>query len=140
MAQAHDLLTSRNWTGASVSDIVTRALQAFPPGRVTVSGAGVDLSPRHALALSLVLHELGTNATKYGSLSNSEGRVSVRWGVQDGRLQLFWEESGGPAVTPPTKTGFGSRMIEQLVVSELGGDLKLDYAPSGLRCQMTATV
>lgn len=138
MAQAHDLLTSRNWTGANVSDIVTRALQAFPPGRVTVSGAGVDLSPRHALALSLVLHELGTNATKYGSLSNSEGRVSVRWSVQDGQLQLFWEESGGPAVTLPTKTGFGSRMIEQLVVSELGGELKLDYAFSGLRCRMTA--
>src|SRR6185437_12094486 len=96
MAQAHDLLTARNWTGANVSDIVSRAQQAFPPGRVTVSGVDVDLSPRHALALSLVLHELGTNATKYGSLSNSEGRVSVRWSVQNGRLQFSWEESGGP--------------------------------------------
>ena len=140
MAQAHDLLTRRAWTGANVTEIVMRALEAFPPGQVIAAGDAIELSPKNALALSMMLHELGTNATKYGALSCPGGRVSVQWSMQDGRFSLAWDESRGPAVSPPARKGFGSRMIEQLVVHELGGELTLDYDPSGLRCRMTAAV
>ena len=98
----------------------------------------IDVSPKHALALSLALHELATNATKYGALSCPEGRVSVQWGVQEGMLHLDWEESGGPPVAPPTQKGFGSRLLEELVVRDLGGDTKLNYDVSGVRCSITA--
>ena len=94
-----------------------------------MSGTAIDVSPKHALALSLALHELATNATKYGALSCPEGRVNVQWGVQEGMLHLDWEESGGPPVAPPTKKGFGSRLLEELVARDLGGDTKLN-----LRC------
>src|SRR6185312_13991188 len=138
MAQAHDLLTLRAWTGANLTDVVMRALDAFTPAQVKMSGDAIDVSPKHALALSLALHELATNATKYGALSCPEGRVSVQWGVQEGVLQLDWEESGGPPVAPPTQKGFGSRLLEELVVHDLDGDTKLDYDIAGVRCSITA--
>jgi two-component sensor histidine kinase/PAS domain-containing protein len=140
MAEAHDLLTLRAWTGANVTDIVVRALDAFPPAQVQMSGTAVDVSPKHALALSLALHELATNATKYGALSCPEGRVSVNWKVQEGTLHLDWEESGGPPVAPPTQKGFGSRLLEDLVGRDLGGDVRLNYNVSGVRCGITATL
>jgi two-component sensor histidine kinase len=138
MAQAHDLLTSRAWTGANLADVVMRALDAFTPAQVKISGSPVEVSSQRALALSLALHELATNAIKYGALSRPEGRVAVQWNVQDGLLYLVWEESGGPPVAPPTQKGFGSRLLEELVVRDLGGDLKLDYDMSGVRCSIAA--
>ena len=138
MAQAHDLLTVRAWSGANLADVVMRALDAFTPAQVKMSGAAIDVSPKHALALSLALHELATNATKYGALSCPEGRVSVQWGVQEGMLHLDWEESGGPPVAPPTQKGFGSRLIEELVPRDLGGVTKLNRDISGVRCSITA--
>jgi two-component sensor histidine kinase/PAS domain-containing protein len=138
MAQAHDLLTLRAWTGANLADIVMRALEAFTPAQVVVSGSAIEVSPKHALSLSLALHELATNATKYGALSCPEGRVSVQWGVQEGMLRLDWEESGGPPVAPPTQKGFGSRLLEELAIHDLGGDTKLNYDVSGVRCNITA--
>jgi two-component sensor histidine kinase len=138
MAQAHDLLTARAWSGADLAEIVVRAVEAFAPARVTISGPAVDVSPRHALALSLALHELATNATKYGALSCPEGAVTVRWRVEDGLLRLDWEESGGPPVAAPTRKGFGSRLLEGLLVRDLGGESAADYAPSGLRYSVTA--
>jgi PAS domain S-box-containing protein len=140
MAQAHDLLTSRAWTGANLTDVVTRALDAFPPAQVKLSGNTIDVSPRHALALSLGLHELATNATKYGALSCPEGRVSVQWDVREGMLQLDWQESGGPPVSPPNQQGFGTRLLEELVIRDLGGDMKLYYDASGVRCSIAATL
>lgn len=137
MAQAHDLLTARAWTGANLTDIVARALAAFTPARLSVSGLGIDVSPKHALALSMALHELATNATKYGALSSPEGRVEVQWRVEDGMLHLDWRESGGPPVAPPAQEGFGSRLL-QLVIHDLGGDTSLRYEPSGVRCSLTA--
>jgi two-component sensor histidine kinase len=138
MAQAHDLLTLRAWSGANLTDVVTRALDAFAPAQVNMAGAAIDVSPKHALALSLALHELATNATKYGALSCPEGRVTVQWGEQAGMLRLDWEESGGPPVTSPTQKGFGSRLLEQLIVRDLGGDTRLDFDVSGVRCSITA--
>jgi two-component sensor histidine kinase len=138
MAAAHDLLTLRAWTGADLTDVVRRALDAFTPTQVNMSGAAIEVSSKHALALSLALHELATNATKYGALSHPEGRVSVQWMAQDGMLHLGWEESGGPKVAPPAQKGFGSRLLEELVVRDLGGHTRIDYDVAGVRCNISA--
>ena len=122
-----------------MAEVVKRALQAFTPTKVKISGAAIDVSPQHVLALSLALHELATNATKYGALSCSEGCVSVRWRVQEGMLHLDWEESGGPPVVPPTRKGFGSRLLQELV-RDLDGDTKFDYDAAGVRCTITAAL
>ncbi len=140
MAKAHDLLTARAWTGADLSDVVTRTLEAFNSAQVNISGAPIHISSRHTLALSLALHELATNAAKYGSLSCPDGQVQVAWREQDGMLHLDWQECGGPAVSQPTHKGFGSRLLETLLVRELSGDVKIDYAQAGLRCGITATL
>ena len=143
MAGAHDLLTSRTWTGANLGEIVRRAVSAFASAQVTIAGAALDVPPRHTLALSLALHELATNATKYGALSRPEGRVTVRWQVRStgrgGMLTLDWVESGGPAVTRPTRNGFGTQLIDGLV-RDLGGETILDYATAGVHCRITATL
>ena len=138
IARAHDHLTSRSWTGANLANVVTRALDAFNPTQVGISGPPVEVSSKHALTLSLALHELATNATKYGALSCPQGRVNVQWNVQAGLLQLDWEETGGPPVAPPTTKGFGSRLLEVVVPRDLGGDTKLAYDVAGMRCSMTA--
>jgi two-component sensor histidine kinase len=138
LAQVHDLLTVRAWSGANLTDVVMRALDAFTPSQVKTSGTAIDVSPKHALALSLALHELATNAIKYGALSCPEGQVGVEWTVREGVLHLDWEESGGPPVAPRTKKGFGSRLLEEFVVSDLGGYTKLDFDVSGVRCNITA--
>src|SRR3984957_118192 len=140
LAQAHDLLTSRSWTGANLNDLAVRALEAFAPTQVTMFRDQVEIAPKHALALSLALHELATNATKYGALSCPEGRVTLKWHVHEGTLHLNWEESGGPRVVPPTKKGFGSRLLEQLVVGDLGGSTKLNYDISGVRCNIAVAI
>ena len=140
LAQAHDLLTSRSWTGANLNDIVARTLDAFAPTQVTMFGDPIDISPKHALALSLALHELATNATKYGALSCPEGRVTLKWYVRERTLHLDWEETGGPRVMPPTRKGFGSRLLEQLVTGDMGGHTKLDYPVSGVRCSIAVSI
>ncbi len=138
MAKAHDLLTARAWAGADLMDVVIRALEAFPPAQVRMSGNAIDLTPRYALTLSLALHELATNATKYGAMSQSGGRVNVQWNVLNGMLQLDWQESGGPPVVPPTQKqkGFGSRLLEELVARDLGGGTMVNYDVAGLRCSI----
>jgi two-component sensor histidine kinase len=92
------------------------------------------------LALSLALHELATNAAKYGALSRPEGRVELRWKVQDDRLDLTWRESGGPTVVPPTRRGFGSRLIENALSRDLDGQTRLEFGPEGVHCWITAVL
>ena len=133
MAKAHDLLTARTWAGADLADVVARTLEVFPPEQVESSGSSVDLPSRHVLALSLALHELATNATKYGALSCPRGRVQVNWSTAAEALRIEWIESGGPPVSQPTRKGFGTRLLQQLV-GDLGGAIELNYAPTGLRC------
>jgi two-component sensor histidine kinase len=100
-------------------------------------GAPVVLSPRTIMSLSLVLHELATNAAKYGALSAAGGRVRVGWGVEgDGRLRLRWAESGGPPVTPPAATGYGTQLIEATVTYNLGGRVDQRYEPGGLEADI----
>jgi two-component sensor histidine kinase len=98
LAGAHDLLTDRSWAGADLADLVAHAVEPFVTGQITLDGPSVDVTPSQALALSLAVHELATNAAKYGALSRPEGRVELRWKAQDDRLDLSWYESGGPPV------------------------------------------
>ena len=106
--------------------------------RFTIDGENIRLSPKGTLALGIAFNELATNAVKYGALSNEKGSISVSWKLEHKRnakwLCLHWREKDGPTVTPPTRRGFGSRVIEQGLVHELDGKVVLDYAPAGLIC------
>jgi two-component sensor histidine kinase len=140
LSSQHDLLTLDNWEGASLEGVVRRALRPWredDKSRFTVDGPAVHLDPKRALALGMGFHELATNAAKYGALSNADGQVQVHWTVEpDGHaLRLRWAESGGPAVTPPERRGFGLRLIENGLSRELGGAVTVDFAPSGLVCE-----
>lgn len=140
LAGAHDLLTSRNWSGADVGEVVARAVAPFAAGQFAIGGPILHLSPKQTLALSLALHELGTNAAKYGALSTPEGRVALRWEARDGRLQLEWRETGGPPVAPPARRGFGSRLLETGLLHDLDGRTRLEFAAGGLSCLITASL
>src|SRR5262249_50596375 len=102
------------------------------------AGSDVRLKPKSAVAVSMALHELGTNAAKYGALSSGHGSVMVRWTSDDGRFRLSWQESGGPAVAPPQHRGFGALMSERALAAELQGDVRIDYQPSGVVCTIDA--
>ena len=140
LACAHDLLTERSWTGADLRAVVARAMEPFAVAQIDYAGAALEISPKHALALSLALHELATNAAKYGALSSPDGRVELRWRMEAGMLHLTWCESGGPAVTPPTRRGFGSRLLKSGLLCDLGGDTRIDYAADGVRCEISALI
>jgi two-component sensor histidine kinase len=130
---AHDLLTRTGWNEADLTDVAAICVRAHGE-RIDASGPSVALSPHVAVSLSMVLHELATNSAKYGALSAAEGRVSLRWSVdQDARqLRLTWSESGGPAVSEPERFGFGARLIENLTQRELKGRSRFDFRADGL--------
>ena len=150
LSKTHDLLTTRNWQGADLHEVVMRQLApyAVDPARLTLEGEAVALTPRAALTLSMVLHELATNAAKYGALSIPAGRLEVRWSIErgvagagaaaaaPGRVRLAWRERGGPPVSPPQRRGFGSRLIERSS-HELDGEMELAFDPAGLRYVIT---
>lgn len=141
MTQAHDLLHSGTWDGADLCSIVDQAAAPYARDRFTVTGTSVRLSPRASLALSLGLHELATNAAKYGALAAPGGQVHIGWSVTKGVdpvLHLRWKETGGPAVTPPTRKGFGSKLIQSLLATQLGGDVAVSYPADGLECIVVA--
>jgi two-component sensor histidine kinase/CheY-like chemotaxis protein len=142
MARTHDLLTNGRWEGVSLGDIVEGELQPYAAeDRVRLTGdSQLPLTPKAALSFSLVLHELTTNALKHGALGVPEGHVDISWSVErratDTLLRLVWQESGGPPVTPPTRRGFGTTLLERAAVHDLGGVANLRFEPSGLRCEM----
>lgn len=145
LSRSHDLLTSSHWEGAGLHDLVDTALQPFEvvagrAERFTIRGDNVHLSPRTTLSLTIALHELATNAVKYGAFSNEAGTIAIDWGVtrgEDGkRLLIRWVEQGGPPVVPPTHKGFGSWVIERGLAHELGGRVSLDYLPGGVVCRI----
>jgi PAS domain S-box-containing protein len=142
LSRAHDLLTAENWEGASLAEVVHRALTPFDAGgnRIRMQGSYVRLTPRQALALSIALHELATNAAKYGALSGDWGYVDVRWSSADGMLRLTWTESEGPPVEQPTRAGFGSRLIQRSLAAELGGSAIIEYRRDGLYAEINAPV
>jgi two-component sensor histidine kinase len=142
LARAHDLLTQSVWEGADLKEILEETLEPYLD-RTVLAGPPVALTPNAALALSMVFHELGTNAVKYGALSVPEGSVTVVWHVDPGalhRLTLHWEERGGPTVAPPARKGFGSRLIAASLKSDLAGEARVDYRPSGLVCVLTLSL
>ncbi|HEY5807781.1 MAG TPA: HWE histidine kinase domain-containing protein, partial [Povalibacter sp.] len=147
LARASDLLTGENWEGASLADVVASASVALggnEPGRFNPDGPLVRLSPKSALSLSMAMHELGTNAVKYGALSNAHGRVDVKWSLRTERgrdmMRIEWRESGGPPVIPPPRRGFGSRLVERGLAGEMGGTVQLKFEPAGVVCVIEAPV
>jgi two-component sensor histidine kinase len=140
LSQTHDLLTRDHWRGAGLAELVRMELAPYSggaPGRVLAEGPDVWLSPSVALALGMALHELATNAAKYGSLSLPDGRVEATWTLPDSkspRLVLSWREVGGPPVTTPTHEGFGTRLITSGLKRQLRGEVNIQYLPAGLRC------
>ena len=144
LARAHDVLTRENWEGAELREIIAEVLEPYrrlAGERFEVRGPHLRLKPSMALALAMALHELATNASKYGALSVPKGRVFIHWTLTPGdlpTLSLQWRESHGPSVLPPTRRGFGTRLIERSLASDLGGDVRLIYDPSGVICRVEA--
>jgi PAS domain S-box-containing protein len=144
LADAHDLLTSENWESASLRQVIEKAGTGCgaPPGRVSIEGPDVRVEPRTAVSFAMAVHELCTNAVKYGALSNDEGTVRVAWDVEESgdesRLRFCWAEEGGPPVEAPQRRGFGTRMIERALAAELGGSARIDFHPQGVRCLVEA--
>lgn len=141
LSTAHNVLTRRNWESAELAEIAEEAVRPWTP-RIVLSGPGVRVAPNVALAVSMALHELATNAVKYGALSDPRGRVTVDWRIDDGAVALTWTEAGGPPVTPPAASGrgFGSRLLGQGLAGELGAPAELDYREEGLVCRLRAPV
>lgn len=138
LASGLDILTQQSWSSAGLRQIVDGVLSAHQPAgrhRIRIDGPDLRVKPRSVVALSLALNELATNAVKYGSLSIASGTVDVIWHVHDNRFYLIWREQGGPPVLTPAKTGFGSRLIQNLA-NEFGGTIKLDYQPAGVVCEI----
>jgi two-component sensor histidine kinase len=143
LARAHDMLTARKWSPASIEDTMQNALAPWlETGRaiqldIKSTCLSVTVSPQQAQALVLAFHELATNATKYGALSTPEGRVEIRCEQRpDGAMAIHWVETGGPPVTrPPDRRGFGTRMLERGLVMDLGrgSAVELRFEPAGLR-------
>jgi PAS domain S-box-containing protein len=142
LSEAHNLLVAQNWAGADLANIVKAAFaphENLASDRFQLSGPHVRLSPHQALSLALALHELTTNALKYGALSREDGRVLLNWNLsQDGdgrrRMTMLWRETGGPSVTQPERSGFGMRLLQRTFGQDSGGEVKIDFAPGGLRC------
>lgn len=145
LSEAHRLLGVENWEGANLRVVTAAILEPFGleerrAGRISISGEDILLPPKIALTLAMVFQELATNAVKYGALQNDAGHVEISWQVErssrDERLRLTWQESGGPLVSPPTHSGFGSQLIEGGLAKELKGEVKFEYEPTGVVCQL----
>jgi len=133
LTRSHALALDRGREVITLGDLVQAELAPLQCERVAVDGAAVQLAPGIALYLSMGLHELVTNAVKYGALSNDGGRVALGWTHADGRLKLSWQESGGPEVSAPARNGFGSLLFERILGAALGGPVTRDFAADGLR-------
>ena len=144
LANAHDVLTRSNWSAADLVDIIEDSVKPHSNGgdRFRIKGPRLQLVPSAALAIAMALHELCTNATKYGALSTPDGHVDIVWSLATGddgrRLSLRWTESGGPPVTTPIRKGFGSRLIERALAQELSGTVHVAYEPDGVVCTIDA--
>jgi PAS domain S-box-containing protein len=143
LSKTHDVLTRQHWEGADVREVVEQAIAPHrAPGqaRFRISGPGLMLQPKAALALSLAMHELATNAVKYGALSTQAGSIDIEWQVtrDPKRFRLRWSETGGPKVEPPERRGFGSRLVERGLSQDIAGDVRLDFTIDGVMCSVDA--
>ncbi|OYU71364.1 MAG: hypothetical protein CFE28_16005 [Alphaproteobacteria bacterium PA2] len=140
MAAANELLTAARWRGAAISHLAAAELGGIAPGQTRADGPELFLTPRAANALALALHELATNALKFGALSTEQGRVDLKWTeTRSGGFRLTWTESGGPTVRQPEKLGFGSTLLAQVTGRELMGETHIEYRPSGVHVILTAS-
>ncbi len=144
LAVAHGVLTKTGWGDVELGELIRRTLAPYQSGRVDhieIAGPDARLPARQVVPMTLMLHELATNAVKYGALSAETGRLSVRWRVavvgQERRVSLDWVETGGPRVQAPVKGGFGTALIERSMAYELDGEANIEYRPEGLRCEMS---
>jgi two-component sensor histidine kinase len=141
LGAAQDLLLQEAWAEVPLLRLVERTLSVIAPlHRFRIGGDSYRLDPRRALSLSLALHELGTNALKYGALSNDSGSVTIDWTAADGRLDFSWREQGGPPVEPPTRTGFGTRLITSNLESDFDGAVEMNHHPDGIVLTLSAPV
>lgn len=142
LAAANDLILERDMSNAQVHTIIERILNPYrshASDPFVIDGPPTQLRPQVALASAMILHELCTNAVKYGALSQPEGRIHIRWHESDDQLSLTWEEKNGPVVEPPKRQGFGTRLLENLLAKE-GGAVRLDFQKSGLSCTITLPI
>jgi PAS domain S-box-containing protein len=140
LSTAHNVLTRQSWEAGSIVPIVEEATAPHHAGdgRLTIRGPSIDLEPKTAVALALAMHELATNAVKYGALSSSAGRVDIDWTTTGGVLRLVWRETGGPPVAAPGRKGFGARLLEQGLAAELAGRVEMEFRQEGLVCVIEA--
>ncbi len=142
LSRSHDLLTENSWISAPLREVVSRALAPFgatddAAGRFSITGDAFELHPKPALAIAMGLHELATNALKYGALSVEGGRVDLSWNlIADDILQLRWIERGGPSVEEASRSGFGRRLIERGLAHELGGEARISFHHDGVICEI----
>jgi PAS domain S-box-containing protein len=141
LSYAHNQLSERHWEDAELGRLLRSGLEPYlAKGNVLFSGEAIHVPPRAALMLSMAVHELATNAAKFGALSSSDGRIEVSWLAKANgsapRLQLRWREENGPSVAKPTHKGFGTRLLEHGIETELGGSALIEFAPSGVRCEI----
>ena len=140
LAHAHALLSDSRWVGADLRRLIDEELQPYCKGeqRMVLDGPSVTLDPQLAQSLAVALHELATNAARYGSLSAPIGKVHVAWRrVGDSELALRWSEQNGPKVNAPASRGFGTGAVERMLRSQLKGDIRYDWRPEGLVCEIT---
>ena len=146
LAEAHNLLSKEKWQGSTLQDVVSRVMQPYllnSPERMRMSGPNVPLSPRLAVVLSMIVHEIATNAAKYGALSNDTGTIRLDWEVTENagrKLRLVWAEAGGPHVVAPVQRGFGSRLIERSARDQIGGEATVDFLPHGVVYTLTCSL
>ncbi|MDB5542692.1 MAG: hypothetical protein JWQ89_4419 [Devosia sp.] len=144
LSNAHDILNKTRWTEASLGEVVAATIAPMPSERISVEGPPVALSPKMALSLALAVNELGTNALKYGALSNDTGRVEITWGFKPASddaprmLEWRWTEHGGPQVSAPSRRGFGRFLVERVLAGDFGGTVRIDYLPGGVHCVLSA--
>ncbi|MEQ9642840.1 MAG: sensor histidine kinase [Alphaproteobacteria bacterium] len=146
IAAAHDLLTKEDWNNVSLTQLVRESIRSFCPtsSQVTFEGPPVPLSAKTAVSFAMAIHELGTNAVKYGALSSAKGHINIEWSVREEaespRLHFTWRETGGPPVAPPSHTGFGTFLIEKNLGAELEGNVDLRFDPTGLVCVIDSLI
>jgi two-component sensor histidine kinase len=131
-----DLIVASHGHGAHLRDILATELVPYDVSRISLLGPNCLVPPRLALAVALLVHELATNAAKYGALSNSTGKLFVDWGLSEERLHLAWRESGGPPVSPPNHSGFGTRLFQQ-TLAQFDGHIDANFATTGFACKLS---
>jgi PAS domain S-box-containing protein len=141
LANVHSLFVQSRWAGAELGSLVRQELSPYSRDgemRTRIDGPSVMLKPDVAQSITVALHELATNAAKYGALSREKGKVHVEWSrAADGRAVLRWIEAGGPPVNPPTRKGFGTHVMQAMIRAHEGGDVRLNWHTEGLRCEFT---